>query len=301
MAKYLAVKMLSVVFLGAMSLAQTTPQSGEPSSNAPPQATMPAPSAAQSQQNQAQQQATPAPATGAAAPAHAGPPRIAPGNVIPVQLTKTVDAKKAKPGDEVIAKVTMDLKNNSGDVIVAKDTEVVGHVTEAQARSKEQKESQLGIAFNEAKTKIGDMQMPMSIQAVIAPPSPNSTDNGGGAPAQTADAGASSPASPSMGGHMGSTPTQQPQQESATTGPAAGAPQPTNSGRPTITGKTEGVIGIPNLKLEAAAQNSAQEQGSVLTSDKNNVKLESGTMILLRVSGSNPQAVQGTNPSQPNQ
>ena len=30
----------------------------------------------------------------------AGTPRIAPGSVIPVQLIKTVDAKKAKTGDE---------------------------------------------------------------------------------------------------------------------------------------------------------------------------------------------------------
>ena len=33
-------------------------------------------------------------------------PRIGSGSVIPVQLVKTVDAKKAKTGDEVEAKVT---------------------------------------------------------------------------------------------------------------------------------------------------------------------------------------------------
>ena len=59
--------------------------------------------------------------------------------MIPVQLTKTIDAKKAKPGDEVVAKVTMDLKTNSGEVVVPKDTKVVGHVTESQARSKDRK------------------------------------------------------------------------------------------------------------------------------------------------------------------
>ena len=49
-------------------------------------------------------------------------PRIAPGSVIPVELTKTIDAKKAKSGDPVEAKVTQDLKTNSGDVLVPKDT-----------------------------------------------------------------------------------------------------------------------------------------------------------------------------------
>jgi hypothetical protein len=52
-------------------------------------------------------------------------------------LTKTIDAKKAKTGDEVEAKVTMDLKTNSGEVLVPKDTKVIGHVTEAHARSKD--------------------------------------------------------------------------------------------------------------------------------------------------------------------
>ena len=39
---------------------------------------------------------------------------------------------------------------------------------------------------------------------------------------------------------------------------------------------------MPNVKLEANAQNAAQ--GSVVSSEKNNVKLESGTLLLLRVS-----------------
>ena len=83
-------------------------------------------------------------------------------------LTKTIDAKKAKTGDEVIAKVTQDMKTNSGDVIVTKDTKIMGHVTAAQARSKEQKESQVAIAFDRAVAKDGsEMRMPMAIQAII--------------------------------------------------------------------------------------------------------------------------------------
>jgi hypothetical protein len=50
--------------------------------------------------------------------------------------------------------------------------------------------------------------------------------------------------------------------------------------RPNITGNTQGVIGISNLKLEAGQ---SATQGSVLSSEKNNVKVESGTMLLLKV------------------
>jgi len=199
-----------------------------------------------------------------------------------VELTKTVDAKKAKQGDPVLAKVTMDLKTNSGEVIVPKDTKVMGHVTEAQARSKEQKESQLGIAFDHAVLKSGDINLPMSIQAVIAPPSANDTNSnasaGPGAPA-TGGGTATSP----MGGGRSSangaeqSPSNTSPNAASTTGTDA---QQQGGARPQITGNTQGVVGISNLKLEAG-QNATQ--GSVLSSEKNNVKVESGTMLLLKV------------------
>lgn len=47
-----------------------------------------------------------------------------------------------------------------------------------------------------------------------------------------------------------------------------------------ITGNTRGVVGISNLNLAAA---SAPLQGSVVSSEKNNVKLEDGFFLLLRV------------------
>ncbi len=117
-------------------------------------------------------QSTPPPAgnAGTSQAQTAGAPRIAPGSVIPVQLTKTVDAKKAKTGDEVVAKVTQDMKTQTGEVLVPKDTKVIGHVTEAQARTKGEKESELAIAFDHAVLKNGEnVRLPMSIQAVIAP------------------------------------------------------------------------------------------------------------------------------------
>jgi hypothetical protein len=199
--------------------------------------------------------------------------RVAPGSVIPVQLTKSIDAKKAKTGDEVVAKVTMDLKSNSGEVVFAKDTKVVGHVTEAQARNKDQKESQVGIMFDKAVTKTGDMQLPMSIQAVIAPQNPNSTDQGG---TETATATTASGARPSSmnGSNQAQPPTTAPTNNASTGTDASASP------RPQITGNTQGVVGFSNLNLAAAPD---ATQGSVLTSDKSNVKLDSGTFMLLRV------------------
>ena len=224
-----------------------------------------------------------------------GTPRIAPGSVIPVQLTKTVDAKKVKTGDEIEAKVTQDMKSVNGDVLVPKDTKVMGHITEAQARNKEQKESQVGIAFDRAVMKNGaDVTLPMSIQAIIVPPNPNAGNNNAGnnnnnagnnneSPSQPSSAqggGGMSPANNSgrSAGMSAGTPAQSPS-------PSAGGESPTkaqtatNANQP-ITANTQGVVGISNLHLSTAANTSG---GSIVTSDKSNVKLDSGTLMLLRV------------------
>jgi len=197
-----------------------------------------------------------------------------------VQLQKTVDAKKAKTGDEVVATVTQDMKTNSGDVLVPKDTKILGHVTTAQARSKEQKESELAITFDHAVVKGDQMQLPMSIQAVIVPPSSNPAGGGG-------DEGSAAPPSGGSSSPMaGRTPTggssQAPQQpRNYPPGEGSAESQPQTGARPPITGNTQGVIGMPDVKLETNAQNTAQ--GSLMTSEKNNVKIEKGTMLLLRV------------------
>ena len=73
----------------------------------------------------------------------AGLQQIAPGSVIPVQLSKTLDSKKVKPGDEVAAKVTEDMQSQNGEVIVPKNTTVIGHVTVAQKQPSSRKNPKL--------------------------------------------------------------------------------------------------------------------------------------------------------------
>lgn len=208
--------------------------------------------------------------------------KIAPGSVIPVQLSKTVDAKNAKTGDEVVATVTQDMKTNSGEVLVPKDTKVIGHITEAQARNKQQKQSELGIVFDRADVKGTQMQLPMSIQAVIALPSPSNQSSACGTEqAPSAPAGGSANSSPMGGGRAGSTGGTAPSAPQSYPSGAASESEPQGGPRPAITGNTQGVIGMSDVKLESGAQNT--QQGSVLTSEKNNVKIEKGTMLLLRV------------------
>ena len=275
------------------SATPSQPQMPEPSTaqpSSPQQAPEQAPPTQPSAQPPAASQPAPTPNAGqtGTAASHTNAPKIAPGSVIPAQLTKGVDAKKAKTGDEVVAKVTQDMKTGSGEVLVPKDTKLVGHVTEAQARSKEQKESQVGIAFDRAVMKNGtEMQLPMSIQAVIGQQQNNANAGGGN---EQAGPGYSQPSGNTGGGMAGggnrnpgmSGSNQAPPSPSATAG-AGNEPSESQAGaagRPPITGQTQGVVGISNLKLEAGSN---PAQGSVLSSEKNNVKLDSGTLLLLRV------------------
>ena len=232
-------------------------------------------------------QSAPAPASnaGTSQAQTAGAPRIAPGSVIPVQLTKSVDAKKAKTGDEVVAKVTQDMKTQTGEVLVPKDTKVIGHVTEAQARTKGEKQSELAIAFDHAVMKNGeDVRLPMSIQAVIAPQNNAESAPGGNDIGTRATQGGGMPSPSPSAGREGMGGSQAPQPPS---GPES---MPSNSGNaqsgrsayPPINAQTKGVIGVSNVTL-SPAQNGTQ--GPALSSEKSNVKLESGTMLLLKVNG----------------
>lgn len=219
-------------------------------------------------------------------PADTAPPgtseRIAPGSVIPVQLTKTVDAKKAKPGEEVDAQVTADLKNPGGVIIVPKNTKIIGKVTEAQPRNKQDKESQVAIAFDHMVRGGNNVSMPMSIQAIIAPSYLTGANSNNGNGENTQLTGSSAPPSGMSPGSRspGMSSPQQPSNASASPGAESGTNTTSSSAHPPITGNTKGVFGMQNMTLSS---NATPAQGSVVTSNKGNVKLEGGTLMLLRV------------------
>ena len=214
--------------------------------------------------------------------------RMAPGSVIPVQLTSTVDAKKAKTGQQVTAKVLQDLKASNGMMLMPKNTEIVGHVTEAQPKNKQEKQSQVGIVFDHAVTQNGTVSYPLSIQAVISPEifqRPNNSANQGAAqaPAQAPSSSMPSqtPGEAGRGGMSGAgaAPSNTPPGENA---PANSGNQNSGSqsGPPKITGQTQGVLGFSHMQLQTST---SATQPSVITSEKGNVKLQNGTLMLLRV------------------
>lgn len=244
--------------------------------------------------------ATPAPAptpggtaqatSSTAAAAHAGA-------VVPVELSKAIDSKKAKVGDEVTGKVITDVRSG-GAVAIPRGSKLLGKVTEASARGKGDTTSSLGIVFDRAVLKNGTtLNLVSTIQAVIAPPetqsmpmSDASSSGAGGAGMEAPDGGRSGGSSSGTGstaGAIGNTAGSAVGAvgrtvDSATQTADLGANTHVGANSPVVTAQTTGVVGIKGLELNAGT--SADATGSVFSTSSKSVKLENGTRLLVNVS-----------------
>jgi len=205
--------------------------------------------------------------------------QFAPGTIIRAELTKSVDAKKAKVGDEVIGKTMDDFLSDKDEVLAPSGSKVLAHVAEVTPHQGETA-STLGIAFDKMVLKNGnEVPLKASIQAIGLPESraggANEPMGGSGGPGAM-----SSVPSAGRGGYGGTAPS-----------PGAGTPRSVNSQGPAnadpnsatsingqLTPKAQGVVGMSGVSLSTGAA-----QDSLLTSQKHNVKLDSGTQMILRV------------------
>lgn len=95
------------------------------------------------------------------------------GTELDAELTHGVDARRAKPGDEVRAELTESARS-SGGVVLEKGTRLVGQVTkarpytEASGNSAAATESQLGIVFEKAVIRTQELPIHTTIQALAA-------------------------------------------------------------------------------------------------------------------------------------
>ena len=201
---------------------------------------------------------------------------FAPGTKLRVELDKTIDAKKAKPGDPVLAK-TMDELESGGKVVAPRGLKIVGHVVAASPHEKGSA-SRLEIAFDKLDLEHGE-EVPMKamVQALAKPVS-----NAPMAAEETGPSTSGVPMGPSNRGGTGQAGGGMGQTGGTSNTGATGNPAGTVSGSAPQSGKislnAEGVLGMPELSLGAGPA-----QDSVLTSEKHNVKLESGTQMILRV------------------
>ena len=225
-----------------------------------------------------------------------------------VELKQTLKAKKLKPGAKIRAEVSQDVLSH-GKIIIPVETELVGHVTEVAVRDSANSESRLGIVFDRILLKhYHDLNCQAVIQAVEAPvlrkskvdePSqmlPPSMVTGslrqssatpvGRSP--TSSRGTSSNTSSAMssqsivGLQTPLTVKQSPSTNAASGSSAATLATEISLAKSSLSsGMPQGVRGLKGLSLSSGATTATP--GPVVVSKTDNVKLESGTQILLRV------------------
>jgi len=220
-----------------------------------------------------------------------------------VELSNTLKAKKLKVGDKVKAEVSQDIVAH-GKVIIPVETQLVGHVTEVAARDSTHPESRLGIVFDRILLKhFRDIDFKAVVQAISQPvirrsrvdqPSqmlPPSMMGGGVRDAPAAPNGrgnASNSTRQSTGGGAASTslstfqaPITVKESPSTHVDSSAALLETPSNGKPMSVGMPQGVFGIKGLSLSTAP--SASTPGPVIVSNTDDVKLDSGTQILLQV------------------
>src|ERR1041385_3011223 len=188
-----------------------------------------------------------------------------------VDLTKGLDAKICKVNDPVEGKRNQDVKSGT-KVLLHRGAKLTGHVTEAQARSRENPESRLGFVFDKAVGKGGEEFTFRAVVMAIAPSMQESTTIAG------------DPTRLSSGPAMGGQPYGA---GNAVGGPSASAAPAveaaTHGGVGSLTAESRGVIGLPGVALRPSVVDGVQ--GTVIISPDHNVKLDSGIQMLLLVSG----------------
>ena len=228
---------------------------------------------------------------------------LAAGTTIPATLSKPIDARKAKSGDQVTAKTTQDIRSNAG-VVIPRGSRLIGHVTDAKAKAKGDSESALGIAFDQAVLKNGE-QIPLnaSIRALAASDNASASmgdENFGRANNSSLGSDVSASAPRGGGGLLGGSGNAVGGATSAVGSAAGGAANgvdntaanvganaggaingATRGATGQLSSQSQGVIGMRGLSLSSAASNSTS--GSVITSTGKDVRLDSGTQMLLQV------------------
>ncbi len=200
------------------------------------------------------------------------------------EITKSLNSKNARPGDEVKARVAQDLLLK-GMIVLPRASQLIGHVVEVTARAKDSPEARLGIVFDRALLR-NKKQIEMSaVLQALAPPITIAIDaqdpmiqqandraarmlprldSGVGSNRNMTDTSARSPQVNSKMSKDGNVTKEDP-------------PTPWTPGARLDSGH-RGVFGFPDLALATGSNKTP-----AITSLKNDIKLEGGTQIVLKV------------------
>lgn len=174
--------------------------------------------------------------------------------VVFAKLTSSLDLTQSKPGDQITAETTSDVKVGT-QVVIKKGSTLVGHVATVEPPKGSQTETMIGIVMDSVTSKKSPaVSVALLIRAIApAPPEdqPNTISEGRGMPGATDNAVV--PGRVSAGG--------------------------TASGR--LIASSTGVTGFPNIHL-GSSKNTNGTAFTVISLSSGDAKLKKGTQLLLK-------------------
>ena len=209
---------------------------------------------------------------------------LANGTSIHVALTRTVNSTGLQDGEAITAR-TIGATKADGRTIIPSDALIEGHVTQASAVVRGDPYSALGIVFDKAVLKHGEvMPLNVAVQAialpqtsVMGPPAPgmDTAPLGNGAPQGGADRQAGTPAlmppsPPVVPDTVGTVETSQ-----GKVVPASGGLN--DNGQ--LTPGSQGIYGLRGIGL--SDQKVGNQEAALITSMGKQVHLDSGTQLML--------------------
>ncbi len=215
------------------------------------------------------------------------------GTKISADLMSSVDARKAKPGDKVVARVTKNVKQH-GKTVVHKGDKLIGHVTNVQAAANGKAGSALGVKFDQLVAGHSTTQLNTVLTSILSVPG----SNGGGREPMEPISMPAPVAAPAGGGGglLGGGGV------GATVGSAAGLAGSAVGGAGSTVGGVGGTLGAatqsslgahsglnlstPARQIHLQSQASANQStglDSVMATRQGNLRLESGTRMQFRV------------------
>ena len=212
------------------------------------------------------------------------------------EFTQSLNAKKLKPGDPIKAQVSQDVLAH-GKVVIPVDSTLMGHVTEVKTSQKEDRPSRLGIVFDKVLLRhhvelalrgvIHALAAPVGRRSTLDEPNPMLPDPSSG---RGTGPIVSTTLPPTHGVGRGvqpdmSLPDNPFPDGSGTAGRIGPTPDVSLSqaaSNPSLSiGTRLGVFGIKGLSLVPGS--SGDNEGPVICSEKDNVKLENRVQVLVKV------------------
>jgi hypothetical protein len=202
---------------------------------------------------------------------------------VPADLTTSLDAKSAKLGDPVEARLTAEVRFSNGTVL-PKGTRLIGKVTDVQARSKQNKISRLAFGLDHALLRDGSQIGLDATIAGLAGPAENLSGMDS-MPVYTGSAKPAGGVAPSASLPQGVADSSQ----NASPRPLLNTPDPRQATDQSVAGQSTGAgskVPLTNLPGVTCTSGGSGGAAATLNSDDRNVYLSRGSKMLIAISAS---------------